>query len=228
MVTIPSRIFHSEDYAGSGVVFLVGGTAALIASCVTHAHVVRCTTPTINQSYSLPALWLVHKVTLQSLEMVSWPALLWSILYYQQDLQVAVCGGANKYLPALAVMCGASASLLYMAFEHLCTVAKIDDPTDTIAIYLSGGSLGLMFAGLFIDQRNNQGQAVAMEYNCLALCVVMVWTTFVMGFVYLLLKFIGVLKPFPKIEPQAIDKYKQETNFSTEKCETSVNKMKRR
>ncbi|XP_072447174.1 putative ammonium transporter 1 [Chiloscyllium punctatum] len=73
---------------------------------------------------------------------------------------VAVCGGANKYLPALAVMCGASASLLYMALEHLCTVTKIDDPTDTIAIYLSGGSLGLMFAGLFIDQRNNQGQAV--------------------------------------------------------------------
>ncbi|XP_067899166.1 putative ammonium transporter 1 [Heterodontus francisci] len=43
-----------EDYAGSGVVFLVGGTAALITSFVTNARVVRWTTPIINQGYSLP------------------------------------------------------------------------------------------------------------------------------------------------------------------------------
>ncbi|XP_038651158.1 putative ammonium transporter 1 isoform X2 [Scyliorhinus canicula] len=262
-------ILPVEDYAGSGVVFLVGGTAALIASVVTNAHVARSTTPITNQGYSLPLAVLgtfmqiigslgfvvgaQGHITesgdgqLASLAVVNTllstgSAGLYGLFFLRMRRDtysmprfinsaltgmVAVCGGANKYMPALAVMCGASASLLYMALEHLCTVAKIDDSTDTIAIYLSGGSLGLMFAGLFTDKRNNQGQAVTIEYNCVAICAVMVWTTFVMGFVYLLLKFVGILKPFPKIE-QEIDKYKQETNFAPEKCEVSVNKIKRK
>ncbi|XP_051870331.1 uncharacterized protein LOC127569594 isoform X3 [Pristis pectinata] len=43
-----------QDYAGNGVVFLVGGTAALIASFVTNVHVEYWRTLNINQGYSLP------------------------------------------------------------------------------------------------------------------------------------------------------------------------------
>ncbi|XP_055498537.1 putative ammonium transporter 1 [Leucoraja erinacea] len=43
-----------QDYAGSGVVFLVGGTAALITSFVTNLHVEHWQTPKINKESSLP------------------------------------------------------------------------------------------------------------------------------------------------------------------------------
>uniref|UniRef100_UPI00398F2608 putative ammonium transporter 1 n=1 Tax=Pristiophorus japonicus TaxID=55135 RepID=UPI00398F2608 len=262
--------FPVEDYAGSGVVFLVGGTAALIASCVTNAYIDRWTIPIINQGYSLPlavlgaSMQLVGSLgfvvgaqghitesgdgQLASLAVVNTllstgSASLYGLFFLRMRRDtysvlrlmnsaltgmVAVCAGANKYIPGLAVMCGASASLLYMALEHLCTVVKIDDPADAIAIYVSGGSLGLMFAGLFIDQRNNQGQAVTMQYNCLAICVVMLWTSLVMGFIYTLLKFVHILKPFPNMEHQGIDKDKQETNISSEKSEAFMNRMKKK
>ncbi|XP_041050356.1 putative ammonium transporter 1 [Carcharodon carcharias] len=250
-----------EDYAGSGVVFLVGGTAALIASFVTNAHVARCVTPIINQGYSLPLAVLGAFMQIigslgfvvgaqghitesgdgQSASLAVVNTLLSTgsaglyglfFLRMRRDTysmprlinsalsgMVAVCGGANKYMPALAVMCGASASLLYMALEHLCTVAKIEDPNDTIA---NGGE---PIASLQADWISTVTKPLrlppfpfssdvtggcylhpdaSIEYNCLALCVVMVWTTFVMGFVYLLLKFVGILKPFPKMESQVI------------------------
>ncbi|XP_078267345.1 uncharacterized protein LOC144599945 isoform X2 [Rhinoraja longicauda] len=146
-----------QDYAGSGVVFLVGGTAALITSFVTNLHVEHWQTPN-NKGYSLP---------------------------------VAVCGGANRYFPGLAVLCGSTAAQLYFTLEHLFAYVKINDPTDAIAIYMSGGLSGMLFTGLYIEQ----GQMVTLEYNCLALSAVMIWTTFTMGFLYLFLKLVGVLKP---------------------------------
>ncbi|XP_078267350.1 uncharacterized protein LOC144599945 isoform X5 [Rhinoraja longicauda] len=58
-------------------------------------------------------------------------------------------------------------------------------------VYMSGGLSGMLFTGLYIEQ----GQMVTLEYNCLALSAVMIWTTFTMGFLYLFLKLVGVLKP---------------------------------
>ncbi|GCC33797.1 hypothetical protein chiPu_0012268 [Chiloscyllium punctatum] len=174
-INLPVEKLKKEITETNGVVFLVGGTAALIASFVTNARAVRYTIPTINQSYSLPLAVLgafmqiigslgfvvgaQGHITesgdgqLASLAVVNTllstgSAGLYGLFFLRMRRDtysiprlinsaltgmVAVCGGANKYLPALAVMCGASASLLYMALEHLCTVTKIDDPTDTIA-----------------------------------------------------------------------------------------------
>lgn len=56
-----SSILFSKDYAGSGVVFLVGGTAALITSFVTNLHVEHWQTPKINKESSLPVSEYIKK-----------------------------------------------------------------------------------------------------------------------------------------------------------------------
>ncbi|XP_078267346.1 uncharacterized protein LOC144599945 isoform X3 [Rhinoraja longicauda] len=134
-----------QDYAGSGVVFLVGGTAALITSFVTNLHVEHWQTPN-NKGYSLPVS-PKHDTPLSALR---------NILKEEgEQPEVVVHIGINDI------------------------------------VYMSGGLSGMLFTGLYIEQ----GQMVTLEYNCLALSAVMIWTTFTMGFLYLFLKLVGVLKP---------------------------------
>ncbi|XP_078267343.1 uncharacterized protein LOC144599945 isoform X1 [Rhinoraja longicauda] len=148
-----------QDYAGSGVVFLVGGTAALITSFVTNLHVEHWQTPN-NKGYSLPVS-PKHDTPLSALR---------NILKEEgEQPEVVVHIGINDI-----------AWSILMHGEYIC-----------LYVYMSGGLSGMLFTGLYIEQ----GQMVTLEYNCLALSAVMIWTTFTMGFLYLFLKLVGVLKP---------------------------------
>ncbi|XP_041099652.1 LOW QUALITY PROTEIN: ammonium transporter 2-like, partial [Polyodon spathula] len=155
-----------QDCGGSRVVFLVGGTVALVA-----CYIIGITAPGEGR---LAALCVLN-ILLAGASSGRYGLILQCLLksYYNVDcfinttiaglvcmctyslatsVSVSVCAEANSYIPRISVMCGATSSFFYFIMDWLVLRNKIDDPLHVISIYLGSGVSGLIFAGFFSAQ----------------------------------------------------------------------------
>ncbi|CAF1250810.1 unnamed protein product [Adineta steineri] len=138
---------------------------------------------------------------------------------------VAVAGGAVAYNPWSAVIIGFIAALSFLLWSKLLIKIQIDDPVETAAVHIGGGLWGIFAVPIFRRTigPNVNGEFVEDVFNSIiyrfgygeswrgllnSLCtaaVVMAWTAFFIGLLFLLLKLLNLLKVSKEEELRGID-----------------------
>ncbi|XP_029555506.1 putative ammonium transporter 1 isoform X1 [Salmo trutta] len=243
-----STSYPSQDYAGSGVIFLLGGAAAAVSLRVIGSRAGRWSPHFKRTEHSQPMVVLggcLQMLGFLGLVIGTHPRVLdadeglllglgtvnllhaatsgglYGLMiqridknYYDLDSMlsgaiagmVAVCAGVDTYMPGVAVMCGATGSLLFIGFRRFLCAVKLDDPLNIVSGYLIPGAWGLMLAGLFSDHGALGGHIQVLGNNCIVALVLFFWAVAIMYPLLSILMCFGVLRVPRFMEKQGIDK----------------------
>ncbi|XP_070567510.1 putative ammonium transporter 1 isoform X2 [Ptychodera flava] len=117
----PGDELKYQDFAGGGVVHVVGGAVGLIGTAVVGPRLGRF------QSVNKP-------------QVITKP---------ERSTQVSISAGCNSMQPWCAILTGLVSGITYFAWSKFIDAIKVDDPVDAIAVHLGGGFWGLCAVSLF-------------------------------------------------------------------------------
>nr|XP_014347773.1 PREDICTED: putative ammonium transporter 1 isoform X2 [Latimeria chalumnae] len=225
-----------QDYAGSGVVFVVGGTAALTACVIIGARTVYTGAPFRCQRHSVPFIALGA-----CMQMVG-------ILGFTVGAREHITQPGDGQLAALAVvntlLAGATAGLYGLFFQNIqenkySVITLVNAAlTGMIAVcagansYFPGMSVlcGVTSSLIYLALKSLASRKIddpAISYNVLGILVMVSWTVVIMGPIYFLMKHLGIFRVPDYLELLGIDKLRHEQSYPPEKKEIKSKRERR-
>lgn len=124
---------------------------------------------------------------------------------------VAMCAGCNAVDDWAAVVIGAIAGGVVIAWSELLFYARIDDPLDAVAVHLGGGLWGVIAAPIFHNQEGifqtgfSEKSFQYFCWNLIGVIVICAWTAAIMGPVFFAMKLAGFLRVPEEVENEGLD-----------------------
>lgn len=239
------------DYAGSGIVHMVGGTAALAGAVFTGPRLARRDGPIPGHSIAMqtlggfilmfgffafnggselaisssPSSQNVGQAFISTLLCGSGGMLsavvgerifgkVWNLstaINGSLTGMVAACAGCDGLRPYAAVLVGLVAGVIYLLAEKLMTKLKVDDPLNAVAVHLGGGLWGVMTVpllhenyGVFYKSFDNHSVSL-LGWNAVGALAYFSWAAVTSSGMFLLLKFVGLLRVDEETERRGLD-----------------------
>ncbi|XP_074660189.1 putative ammonium transporter 1 isoform X2 [Tubulanus polymorphus] len=196
-----------QDFAGSGVVHLLGGTAALVGAAILKPRLGRFD-ETTSKPNTIPGHSVPYKCKPQGMLRRPWSLL--RTINAALTGMVAICAGCNVLYPWGAAVVGAVAGLLYLGASYVVLYLKIDDPLDAVAVHGVGGFWGLVAQPLlkmetgivFLGTRKS---FLDLAWNMIGAVAIIAWTAVICVVMFLILRVTGVLRVSKEYEIKGMD-----------------------
>lgn len=155
----------------------------------------------------------------------------WSLLVFINGAitgMVAISAGCDVYEYYAACIVGILAAVVYRLFSITLVKVLIDDPLDAFAVYVGGGSLGLIALAFFDNSKGivyayNIKSAHFLGWQCVGMTSIAVWTALLSGLVFGLLRCFGILRVSTEVE----ERVSHSTTFSNEAFDGEVERNTR-
>lgn len=155
----------------------------------------------------------------------------WSLLVFINGAitgMVAISAGCDVYEYYAACIVGILAAVVYRLFSITLVKVLIDDPLDAFAVYVGGGSWGLIALAFFDNSKGivyayNIKSAHFLGWQCVGMASIAVWTALLSGLVFGLLRCFGILRVSTEVE----ERVSHSTTFSNEAFDGEVERNTR-
>ncbi|KAJ7373670.1 ammonium transmembrane transporter [Desmophyllum pertusum] len=219
-----------QDFAGSGVVHVVGGAVALVGAAVVGPRIGKFVNgvPVVISGHTVPAaiaskgdgdtvaLAIVNTIlggaagaiTAMIIKRLGFAEKYWSLLFTINGGltgMVALCAGCNAVHPYAAFAIGIIAGMAYVAWSTVMLRVRIDDPLDAVAVHLGGGIWGVLSVphlqqGIWNLLPSDEHSFRLFGWNLLGVTVIMLWSIALAFILFITLRVAKQLRVSEEIE----------------------------